>query len=78
LFGKYAERYEADLKERYNPLSWFHSGYNKTAVSVACSTRWSKPGYIPDIHMLRYGNLTNPQLRSYVKDISGGKRTDRI
>ena len=69
---KYAERYEIELKEKdilYNPMSWFHSVYNKTAVSVACSTRWSKPHFIPDIHMLRYGNLTNPYLRNYVKDI---------
>lgn len=69
---KYAERYEADLKEKdilYNPMSWFHSVYNKTDVSVACSTRWSKRMFIPDIHMLRYGNMTNPHLRNYVKEI---------
>ena len=69
---KYAERYEVDLKEKdilYNPMSWFHSVYNRTDISIACSTRWSKPWFIPDTHMLRYGNLTNSELRSYVKDI---------
>jgi hypothetical protein len=69
---KYAERYEVDLKEKdilYNPMSWFHSVYNKTDVSVACSTRWAKPINIPDNHMLRYGHMINPELRNYVKDI---------
>ncbi len=69
---KYAERYEIDLKERdilYNPMSWFHSVYNKTAISVACSTRWSDPYSIPEIHMLRYGHMVNQELRDYVKDI---------
>jgi hypothetical protein len=69
---KYAQRYEVELQERdilYNPMSWFHSVYNKTDVSVACSTRWSKPLSIPDRHMLRYGHMINPELRNYVKDI---------
>jgi hypothetical protein len=69
---KYAERYEVDLKEKdilYNPMSWFHSVYNKTDISVACSTRWGKPINIPDNHMLRYGHMINPELRNYVKDI---------
>jgi len=69
---KYAERYEIDLKEKdilYNPMSWFHSVYNKTDISVACSTRWSKSLVIPDNHMLRYGHMINPELRNYVKDI---------
>jgi len=69
---KYAERYEVELKEHdilYNPMSWFHSVYNKTDISVACSTRWSKSFSIPDNHMLRYGHMINPELRSYVKDI---------
>jgi hypothetical protein len=69
---KYAERYEIDLKEKdilYNPMSWFHSVYNKTDISVACSTRWSKSLTIPDNHMLRYGHMINPELRNYVKDI---------
>jgi hypothetical protein len=69
---KYAERYEVELKERdilYNPMSWFHSVYNKTDISVACSTRWSKSFSIPDNRMLRYGHMINPELRSYVKDI---------
>lgn len=69
---KYAERYEVELEERdilYNPKSWFHSVYNKTDISVACSTRWSNPYHLPDRHMLRYGNMTNPELRNYVKDI---------
>lgn len=69
---KYVPRYEADLEEGdvlYNPSSWFHSVYNKTDISVACSTRWSNPYYIPDCHMLRYGNMINSELRNYVKDI---------
>lgn len=69
---KYVDRYEIELEERdilYNPMSWFHSVYNKTEVSVACSTRWSKPLTIPDSHLLRYGHMINPELRSYVKDI---------
>ena len=69
---KYAERYEVELQERdvlYNPMSWFHSVYNKTDISVACSTRWSKDFILPDSHLLRYGNLTNPELRDYVKEI---------
>ena len=71
-FMKYVDRYEIELKERdilYNPMSWFHSVYNITEVSVACSTRWSNPFYIPDGHFLRYGNLSNPELRRYVKEI---------
>jgi Cupin-like domain len=69
---KYAERYEVDLKEKdilYNPMSWFHSVYNKTDISVACSTRWAKSFNVPDNHMLRYGHMINPELRNYVKDI---------
>ena len=69
---KYVERYEIDLKEGdilYNPMSWLHSVYNKTDISVACSTRWSKKIVVPDAHMTRYGTMNNPQLRSYVKDI---------
>jgi hypothetical protein len=69
---KYAERYEVELQEKdilYNPMSWFHSVYNKTDISVACSTRWSKDFILPDTHLLRYGNLTNPELRDYVKEI---------
>jgi len=69
---KYAERYEAELKEcdiLYNPMSWFHSVYNKTDISVACSTRWSKSLVIPDNHMLRYGHMINSELRSYIKEI---------
>ena len=69
---KYVERYEVDLEEKdilYNPMSWFHSVYNKTDVSVACSTRWSKTPAIPDRHMLRYGHMMNPELRNYVKEI---------
>jgi hypothetical protein len=70
---QYAERYECVLEETdilYNPSSWFHSVYNVTEISVACSTRWSTyPTTIPDSHMLRYGTLTNPTLRTYVKDI---------
>ena len=69
---KYVERYEVDLEERdilYNPMSWFHSVYNKTEISVACSTRWSKSIDLPDSYMLRYGNMTNRELRNYVKDI---------
>ena len=69
----YAPRYEVDLEEGdilYNPKSWFHSVYNKTDISVACSTRWSNFfNSIPDRHMLRYGNMSNPNLRDYVKDI---------
>ena len=69
---KYVERYEIELEERdilYNPMSWFHSVYNKTDISVACSTRWKKIFEIPDNKMLRYGNMINPELRSLVKDI---------
>ena len=69
---QYAERYEVDLQERdilYNPMSWFHSVYNKTDISVACSTRWSKNLIFPDTKLLRYGNMTNPELRNYVKEI---------
>lgn len=69
---KYAERYEIELKEKdilYNPMSWFHSVYNKTDISVACSTRWSRSSQFPDTHLLRYGNMINPQLRNYVKEI---------
>ena len=69
---KYAERYEVELQERdilYNPMSWFHSVYNKTDISVACSTRWSRNFILPDAHLLRYGNMTNPELRDYVKEI---------
>lgn len=70
---KYAERYEVDLQERdilYNPKSWFHSVYNKTDISVACSTRWSNlTDTIPDRHMLRYGHMINAELRNYVKEI---------
>jgi hypothetical protein len=69
---KYADRYEIELKERdilYNPMSWFHSVYNLTDISVACSTRWSKPFTIPDNKMLRYGHMINPELRNYVKEI---------
>jgi hypothetical protein len=69
---KYVERYEVDLEERdilYNPMSWFHSVYNKTDISVACSTRWSKLIDLPDTYMLRYGNMINSELRNYVKDI---------
>ena len=69
---RYAERYEVELQEKdilYNPMSWFHSVYNKTDISVACSTRWSRPFVLPDTHLLRYGNMTNPELRNYVKDI---------
>jgi hypothetical protein len=69
----YAERYEIDLEEGdilYNPKSWFHSVYNKTDISVACSTRWSNTiNMIPDRYMLRYGHMINPELRNYVKDI---------
>ena len=69
----YAERYEVELEEGdilYNPKSWFHSVYNMTEVSVACSTRWSSMfDMIPDTYMLRYGNMVNPELRSYVKEI---------
>ena len=50
-------------------MSWFHSVYNKTDVSVACSTRWSKTPAIPDRHILRYGHMMNPELRNYVKEI---------
>lgn len=69
---KYAQRYEVDLKEGdilYNPKSWFHAVYNKTDISVACSTRWSTSYNIPDRHMLRYGHMINQELRNYVKDI---------
>ena len=70
---KYAERYEVELKEGdilYNPKSWFHSVYNKTEISVACSTRWSNSfDSIPDRYMLRYGHMINPDLRNYVKEI---------
>jgi hypothetical protein len=70
---EYVERYEVELKEGdilYNPKSWFHSVYNKTNVSVACSTRWSNIyDSIPDIHMMRYGHMINPALREYVKEI---------
>jgi hypothetical protein len=69
---QYAERYEAELEEKdilYNPKSWFHSVYNKTEISVACSTRWSNSYNIPDRNMLRYGNMVNTELRSYVKEI---------
>ena len=70
---KYAERYEVELKEGdilYNPKSWFHSVYNKTDISVACSTRWSNSyNSIPDRYMLRYGHMINKELRNYVKDI---------
>jgi hypothetical protein len=70
---KYAERYEVELKEGdilYNPKSWFHAVYNKTEISVACSTRWSNSfDSIPDRYMLRYGHMINPDLRSYVKEI---------
>lgn len=70
---KYAERYEVDLKEGdilYNPKSWFHAVYNKTEISVACSTRWSNSlNIIPDRYMLRYGHMINPELRNYVKEI---------
>lgn len=69
----YAERYETDLEEGdilYNPKSWFHSVYNKTDISVACSTRWSNTiNMIPDRYMLRYGHMINQELRTYVKDI---------
>lgn len=69
----YADRYEVDLEEGdilYNPRSWFHAVYNKTDVSVACSTRWSSTlDTIPDRNMLRYGHMINPELRSYVKEI---------
>jgi hypothetical protein len=69
----YAERYETDLEEGdilYNPKSWFHSVYNKTEISVACSTRWSNTiNMIPDRYMLRYGHMINQELRNYVKDI---------
>ena len=69
---KYADRYEVILEEKdilYNPQSWFHAVYNLTDTSVASSTRWSVPGSIPETNMLRYGNLTNPNLRDYVRDI---------
>jgi len=70
---KYAERYEVELKEGdilYNPKSWFHAVYNKTDISVACSTRWSNSfNSIPDRYMLRYGHMINTHLRDYVKDI---------
>lgn len=69
---KYADRYEIELKEKdilYNPMSWFHSVYNKTDISVACSTRWSRSSQLPDTHLLRYGHMINPQLRDYVKEI---------
>jgi hypothetical protein len=70
---KYAERYEVELKEGdilYNPKSWFHAVYNKTDISVACSTRWSNSwNSIPDRYMLRYGHMINPELRNYVKEI---------
>lgn len=69
---KYAERYEVDLQERdilYNPMSWFHSVYNKTEITVACSTRWARHINIPDTHLLRYGHMINPELRNYVKEI---------
>jgi len=69
---KYAERYEVHLEEKdilYNPMSWYHSVYNKTDISVACSTRWSSKFVVPDNYMLRYGHMINPELRSYVKDI---------
>jgi Cupin-like domain len=69
----YAHRYEIELEEKdilYNPMSWFHAVYNTTEISVGCSTRWSKSFFtFPDVHMLRYGNLTNPELRDYVKEI---------
>jgi hypothetical protein len=70
---KYAERFEVELKEGdilYNPKSWFHAVYNKTDISVACSTRWSNSyNSIPDRYMLRYGHMINSHLRDYVKDI---------
>lgn len=69
---KYVERYEVELEERdilYNPMSWFHSVYNKSDISVACSTRWSKSIDIPDTYMMRYGHMINQELRSYVKEI---------
>jgi len=73
---KYAERYEVDLEEGdilYNPQSWFHSVYNKTDISVACSTRWSdhsKPyTNLMDRNMLRYGNLSCYELRNYTKEL---------
>jgi hypothetical protein len=69
----YAERYETELEEGdilYNPKSWFHSVFNKTDISVACSTRWSNIiNMIPDRYMLRYGHMINPELRDYVKEI---------
>jgi hypothetical protein len=70
---KYAPRYEVHLKEGdilFNPKSWFHAVYNKTEISVACSTRWSNTlNTIPDRYMLRYGNMINPRLRKYVEEI---------
>jgi hypothetical protein len=70
---RYAERYEVNLKEGdilYNPRSWYHAVYNKTDISVACSTRWSNfVKMIPDRHMLRYGHMINQDLRNYVKEI---------
>jgi hypothetical protein len=69
---KYVERYEVDLQEKdvlYNPMSWFHSVYNKTEISVACSTRWSMNINVSDNHMLRYGHMINHELRNYVKEI---------
>jgi hypothetical protein len=70
---KYAERYEVELKEGdilYNPKSWFHAVYNKTDISVACSSRWSNSyNSIPDRYMLRYGHMINMHLRDYVKNI---------
>lgn len=70
---EYADRYETVLEEgdlMYNPKAWFHAVYNVTEESVACSTRWSKGLFdLPDTRMLRYGNLTNPHLRDYVREL---------
>jgi Cupin-like domain len=69
----YVPRYEVELDEGdilYNPKSWFHSVYNTTDISVACSTRWSNLiNTLPDRYMLRYGHMINPELRNYVKEI---------
>lgn len=67
---EYAEHYIYQIQPGevlYNPASWWHSVHNDTNETFALSTRWTFGlTQTLDTHLLRYGNLTNKNLRELV------------
>jgi len=72
---KYCDYYEYTIQPGeilYNPASWWHAIYNETELTVAMSTRWVFPDYYSkmlDYHLLRSGNLRNPELRDLAEKL---------